>query len=35
MHYLKIEPHDSTILTKFIFEKQRLILKNTMQAKTK
>ncbi|MHB8062040.1 MAG: flagellar brake protein [Ruminiclostridium sp.] len=33
IHYLKIEPRDSDILTKFIFVKQRLILKNTMQAK--
>lgn len=35
MHYLKIEPRDSDILTKFIFEKQRIILKNTMIAKLK
>lgn len=31
-HYIKISPRDSSFLTKFIFEKQRLILKNTMQA---
>lgn len=30
MHYLRIEPRDSDILTKFIFQKQRLILKNKM-----
>jgi len=35
MNYLKIKPRDSEILTKFIFEKQRLILKNTMKAKIK
>jgi len=35
MHYLKIDPRDSAILTKFIFEQQRLILKNTLQAKMK
>jgi len=35
MHYVKIIPRDSEILTKFIFQKQRLILKNTMQAKNK
>ncbi|HEY5585377.1 MAG TPA: flagellar brake protein [Ruminiclostridium sp.] len=33
MHYVKITPRDLEILTKFIFQKQRLILKNTMQAK--
>lgn len=34
-HYIKISSRDSGFLTKFIFEKQRLILKNTMQAKSK
>lgn len=34
-HYINISLHDSNFLTKFIFEKQRLILKNTMQAKNK
>ncbi len=33
LHYIKISPRDSDILTRFIFEKQRQILKNTMQAK--
>lgn len=35
LHYLKISPRDSDILTRYIFEKQRQILKNTMQAKLK
>lgn len=33
MHFINITPQDSEILRKFIFEKQRLILKNTMQSK--
>jgi len=33
LHYLKISPKDSDILTRYIFEKQRQMLKNTMQAK--
>jgi c-di-GMP-binding flagellar brake protein YcgR len=33
MNYLKIETRDTEILTKFIFEQQRIMLKNTMQAK--
>jgi c-di-GMP-binding flagellar brake protein YcgR len=33
LHYIKISPRDSDILTRYIFEKQRQILKNTMQAK--
>ncbi len=33
LHFLKIEPHDSYILTKYIFEKQRVILRNTMKAR--
>ncbi len=32
LHYTKISPRDSDILTRYIFEKQRQILKNTMQA---
>jgi len=32
-HYINISSRDSSFLTKYIFEKQRLILKNTMQAK--
>ncbi len=35
MHYIKISPRDSDVLTRYIFEKQRQILKNTMQAKLK
>lgn len=35
LHYIKISPRDSDILTRYIFEKQRQILKNTMQAKLK
>lgn len=35
LHYIKVKPNESDILTKFIFEKQRIILKNTMQAKNK
>ncbi len=35
LHYVKISPRDSDILTRYIFEKQRQILKNTMQAKLK
>ena len=35
LHYIKISPRDSDILTRYIFEKQRQILKNTMQAKFK
>lgn len=35
MNFIKISPRDSDILNKFIFEKQRMILKNTMQAKIK
>lgn len=33
LHYINISPKDSDILTRYIFEKQRQILKNTMQAK--
>lgn len=33
MHYIKAKPNELETLTKFIFEKQRIILKNTMQAK--
>lgn len=35
MHYIKISQRDADILTRYIFEKQRQILKNTMQAKLK
>ncbi len=35
LHYIKISQRDSDILTRYIFEKQRQILKNTMQAKLK
>lgn len=35
MNIIKISPRDADILTRFIFEKQRMMLKNTMQAKTK
>ena len=35
MNFIKISPRDSDILTKFIFEKQRLMLKNTLKAKIK
>lgn len=35
LHYIQLSPRDSDILNKFIFEKQRQILKNTMQAKNK
>lgn len=35
LHYIKISSQDSAILTKFIFAKQRLMLKNKMPAKFK
>ena len=35
MRYIKISSHDSAILTKFIFAKQRLMLKSKMPAKFK
>jgi c-di-GMP-binding flagellar brake protein YcgR len=35
LNFLKIAPRDLDILTKFIFEKQRLILKNTLRARIK
>ncbi len=35
MHYIKITSRDSDTLTKFIFEKQRLMLKNSKLAKQK
>jgi len=35
MNFVKIEPRDSEILRKYIFEKQRLMLKNTLQTKGK
>ncbi|PYG86956.1 c-di-GMP-binding flagellar brake protein YcgR [Ruminiclostridium sufflavum DSM 19573] len=35
LRYIKIDSHDSQILTKFIFAKQRLMLKNKMPSKFK
>lgn len=33
MHFVKIEKHDADTLNRFIFEKQRILLKNAMQDK--
>lgn len=35
MHYLKISPIESKTLIKYIYEKQRIILKNTLQSDLK